>query len=398
MPKVTTRISEEAILNIVEEFLNELWPMRTSRTVTLDSHLVRDLHLDSLSRLELIQRIEHTFNVTFTQSSLRRTENISDLFRRLAQITEVVESPQFDKMHATRLDIIDRQMRRTTWEQIRSSFTIRNCCYTGYTLAVFGLAMGVLWLRVMLVRSLETRRVLAHRTARAILRFARIPLQLEGIEHLQDELLVKPAAHQTENYQQIAESKSVKPHVSSPEAVQSRRINPVVVVANHASYIDGAVLTAALPPKFAYVVKGELEGTLAKGSFLQFLGAIFIDRFCSIDAPREITKILVALEEGHSIAIFPEGTFRSSPGLLPFHMGAFVVAAQAGVSLVPITICGTRSILCGSGPFLMHGEIRVIVSPPLRPQGADWSAALALRAAARAEILRNSREPDLEGS
>jgi 1-acyl-sn-glycerol-3-phosphate acyltransferase len=76
-------------------------------------------------------------------------------------------------------------------------------------------------------------------------------------------------------------------------------------------------------------------------------------------------------------------------------MGAFVVAAQAGVPIVPITIRGTRSAL-RDGQWLFHrSRVSITFSPPIEPKGTDWNAAIALRDAARAEILRLCGEPDL---
>ena len=83
------------------------------------------------------------------------------------------------------------------------------------------------------------------------------------------------------------------------------------------------------------------------------------------------------------------------PGLLPFRMGAFLAAAQAGAPIVPVTIRGTRSILRAGSWFPRRGRLEVIVEPPIPPDGADWAAAVRLRDAARAAILRHCGEPDL---
>jgi hypothetical protein len=59
------------------------------------------------------------------------------------------------------------------------------------------------------------------------------------------------------------------------------------------------------------------------------------------DARRTVQTV----QADRSLVFFPEGTFTRMPGLLPFHMGAFVAAAEAGVPVVPVTIRGTRSLL-----------------------------------------------------
>ena len=99
--------------------------------------------------------------------------------------------------------------------------------------------------------------------------------------------------------------------------------------------------------------------------------------------------------EGHSLVFFPEGTFGRAPGLRPFRLGAFVVAAQTGVPLVPLGISGTRSILRAEQWFPRRGAVSVTVGTPIMPSGTDWNAVIALRDAARAQMLQLCGEPDL---
>jgi 1-acyl-sn-glycerol-3-phosphate acyltransferase len=83
------------------------------------------------------------------------------------------------------------------------------------------------------------------------------------------------------------------------------------------------------------------------------------------------------------------------PGLLSFRLGAFLAAAQAGASVVPIAIRGTRSILRGGQWLPRRGEINVEIGAPIKPDGADFAAAVKLRDAARCFVLAHCREPDL---
>jgi hypothetical protein len=92
---------------------------------------------------------------------------------------------------------------------------------------------------------------------------------------------------------------------------------------------------------------------------------------------------------------FPEGTFGRAPGLRPFRLGAFVVAAQTSVPAVPLGISGTRSILRSGQWFPRRGTVSLTIGPPIMPQGSDWTAAIALREGARAQILGYCGEPDL---
>jgi 1-acyl-sn-glycerol-3-phosphate acyltransferase len=92
---------------------------------------------------------------------------------------------------------------------------------------------------------------------------------------------------------------------------------------------------------------------------------------------------------------FPEGGFERAPGLAPFHLGAFMAAAEAGLPVVPVALRGTRSILRADQWFPRRGRIVVTVGAPIRPPGTGFEAALRLRDATRAQILAHSGEPDL---
>ncbi|MDH3598619.1 MAG: hypothetical protein OEU26_03145 [Candidatus Tectomicrobia bacterium] len=73
-----------------------------------------------------------------------------------------------------------------------------------------------------------------------------------------------------------------------------------------------------------------------------------------------------------------------------------MVAAQAGVPVVPVALHGTRSIL-GSGQGLpRRGAVRIAIGESLARRGTDWTAALVLRDGARAAVLRQGGEPALE--
>ncbi|MEW8152491.1 MAG: lysophospholipid acyltransferase family protein, partial [Candidatus Thiodiazotropha endolucinida] len=116
------------------------------------------------------------------------------------------------------------------------------------------------------------------------------------------------------------------------------------------------------------------------------------DTLRSATATEEFAKQLAA---GRSLAIYPEGTFRAEPGLLPFHMGAFVTAAKSGATVLPVTLRGTRAILQSDSNFPHHGAVRIIISPPMEPQGDDWAEAVRLQTAAREEIARHCNEQSL---
>jgi len=169
-----------------------------------------------------------------------------------------------------------------------------------------------------------------------------------------------------------------------------------VVVCNHASYLDGIVLTAALPPRFGFVIKREMAGVPFAGALLKRLGSEFVERFDRQRGARDARRVLRNATQGHSLVFFPEGTFTRTPGLLKFHTGAFASATRAGCPVVPAVLRGTRRALPPGGALPRPGALYMELLPPLTPLVARGEHAVTeLRDRARAAILTALDEPDL---
>jgi 1-acyl-sn-glycerol-3-phosphate acyltransferase len=170
---------------------------------------------------------------------------------------------------------------------------------------------------------------------------------------------------------------------------------PAILVVNHSSYLDSAVLSAAIPGALSFVAKGELARQAVAGPFLRRLGTLFVHRRDPKAGVEDQAAIVAAAKSGERIVSFPEGTLVRVPGLLGFRLGAFLAAAQAGIPVVPIAIRGTRSILRGGQWWPRRGAIAVDIGAPIGPDGKDFAAAVRLRDAARAFVLAHCHEPDL---
>lgn len=167
---------------------------------------------------------------------------------------------------------------------------------------------------------------------------------------------------------------------------------PCVLVANHRSYLDGLALIAVLPGRWRFVAKRELASQAIAGRFLRRMGVLFVERFDRRDSGRDADELTRAAAEMPPLAVFPEGTFVRGGGLLPFRLGAFVAAVEAGVPVLPVAIRGTDEILPAESWRPARGEIRIRVGEPIQPAGGDWRAAVALRDQARQaleEMLRD---------
>ncbi len=170
---------------------------------------------------------------------------------------------------------------------------------------------------------------------------------------------------------------------------------PCIVVANHASYLDGIVLTAALPPRFAFVIKDEMATVPLAGLLLRRIGSLFVDRSNHQSSARAARRILQFAREGACIAFFPEGTFVPKPGLLAFKLGAFLTAAKFDLPVVAITLRGTRQALCSHTWLPRPARLEVILHSALQPSDRGRKAAGSLRDNARQQILTDLDEPDL---
>ena len=229
--------------------------------------------------------------------------------------------------------------------------------YGLYAILLF-LVLGLTTLLLLLlVPGMRRRRVVARAMAKAFFSLAGMWLTVNGAEHL-------------------------------PEG-------QCVVVSNHASYLDGVVFTAALPARFAFVIKREMNHVPLAGLLLRRLGSHFVERFNRNRSAADARRLMKDALNGNSLAFFPEGTFTPKPGLLKFHTGAFTTAIRAGCPIVPATVRGTRVALPPSGGLPRPGRIEVRILAPITPPAASEDAAVELRDRARETILRDLGVPDL---
>jgi acyl carrier protein len=171
---------------------------------------------------------------------------------------------------------------------------------------------------------------------------------------------------------------------------------PVVVAANHTSYLDAVALIAALGPRVhAFVAKREFEANPLMRLLLGGFGTLYVERFDVQKSAEHADVLVAAARAGRSLIVFPEGTLTRNTGLMAFRAGAFQVAAQAAVPVVPVALRGVRSVLRDGTWYARRAPIGVTVCAPIDPDGDDWAAALRLRDRVRAAILKHCGEPDL---
>lgn len=231
--------------------------------------------------------------------------------------------------------------------------------YGIYALLVFGIVVfGITCPLVIIGPTLPIRRFVGRYGVRTAMWLIGSPLRIRGREHIPDE--------------------------------------PCVVVANHASYLDGIVLTAALPPHVSFLVQDGAASWPYVGVVIRRMGVSFVARGRAREASRQMRALIRRAQAGESLAIFPEGTFEAGPGLLRFRDGAFMIAVHGNLPVVPTVIRGTRTVL-GDGQWLPRAAaVTIAFLPAMHPEGHGRPAVIALRERARARILEQLGEPDRE--
>lgn len=170
---------------------------------------------------------------------------------------------------------------------------------------------------------------------------------------------------------------------------------PCLVVSNHASYLDGLILTAALPARFTFVVQDGAASWPLVGLTIRRMGVTFVNRSNAREGALQTRALIRRVQEGESLAIFAEGTFKPDPGLLPFKNGTFMIAVRAGVPVVPAAIIGSRKLWGGHNRLMRWNPVRVVIRPAIAPIGPHKEAEAHLRDQVRAQVLELCGEPDL---
>ncbi|KAI0346911.1 1-acylglycerol-3-phosphate O [Trametopsis cervina] len=146
--------------------------------------------------------------------------------------------------------------------------------------------------------------------------------------------------------------------------------SPAVYVGNHQSMLDLLYVGIAFPKRALMMGKKELQWVPFLGQFMTLSGAIFIDRGDNAKAVRSLRAAgRKLIDTNTSLWVFPEGTrsMREEPDMLPLKKGAFHLAVEAGVPIVPV-VCENYWRLYRKGVF-EPGTIKVKVLPPVPTTG-----------------------------
>ncbi|KAI1451554.1 acyltransferase-domain-containing protein [Annulohypoxylon moriforme] len=149
-------------------------------------------------------------------------------------------------------------------------------------------------------------------------------------------------------------------------------VRPAVFIGNHQTELDVLMLGCMFPKYCSVTAKKALKNVPFLGWFMSLSGTIFIDRKNSKDARGAMAGAAKEIQERkQSVYMFPEGTrsYTKEPDLLPFKKGAFHLAVQAGVPIVPVVVANYSHVLYIKGMIFKSGKIPVKVLDPISTIG-----------------------------
>ncbi len=158
----------------------------------------------------------------------------------------------------------------------------------------------------------------------------------------------------------------IRLHVEGLEHLRADRT--YIFVANHQSVFDIPVLMYCLPKQLRMIHKKELLWVPFFGQILWLMRFISIDRSNRQKAIESLNRAAHRIHDGTNIVIFADGTRSTDGELRPFKKGAFVLAINAQVEVVPVTVSGTINVLHKHQSFFdiaFDREVRIMVSPPI---------------------------------
>jgi len=176
------------------------------------------------------------------------------------------------------------------------------------------------------------------------------------------------------------------------EGVENLRAHePQIIVSNHQSGFDVFALAAHLPVRYRFVAKRELGEVPIFGSAWIGCGHVSVDRGNREAAIESLDQAWREIhEEKLTMVLFPEGTRSPDGRLTQFKKGAFVLAVQGQVPLVPVAVVGSRAVMAKGSLRVRSGTITLRIGTPISTEGttirdrnrlleASWEAIAALK-------------------
>ena len=351
------------VLRTIGRLLDQL-AVHLDQPLNLDTDLSGEIGVDSLALVELIDSLEGTFDVTLSDDAL---------------VDATTPRAWLDAIRAARGEAIATPARSTTTSRsgpraprpadaqiptapgrpvghrVRQSW--RRWIYVAYAWAVIAPCALLVWLGSFVPMRLSTRWDAGRRLVRLVTRLLGVSIEVDGV-------------------------------------VPTK--GPVVLAANHASFLDGLALFAACDAPVVFVTSVEIERQRVVGRILRRFGSVFVERGDPRRSGEAVDELVRVARGDRPLVIFPEGSLSTATGVRPFRLGAFTTANQAPCAIVPIGIRGSREVLSPGSYAPRPGTIRVVVGAAITNTSDDFAGRVELRDVVRHAVARLSAQ-DLVG-
>jgi 1-acyl-sn-glycerol-3-phosphate acyltransferase len=187
----------------------------------------------------------------------------------------------------------------------------------------------------------------------------------------------------------ILRTTGVRTQVSGLEHLDSTK--SYVIASNHQSIYDIPILFASLPLQLRIVAKRSLGKFPFLGWHLQRTGHLLVDR--RKPGAGIVAKMRRLVREAHSLIVFPEGTRSTDGAVGRFKKGTFIVAIDAGLPVVPVSLSGSRHVMKKGRLMVCPGYVRLTVHPPIPTDGVTRAQVGDLAESARAVVRSAVDEP-----
>jgi 1-acyl-sn-glycerol-3-phosphate acyltransferase len=177
----------------------------------------------------------------------------------------------------------------------------------------------------------------------------------------------------------ILKTTGVRVRVEGLERLDAAR--SYVFAANHQSIYDIPIVFASLPFQLRIISKASLGKIPFLGWHLQRTGHVLVDR--AKPGAGTVKKMAKLVADGHSLIVFPEGTRSTDGSVARFKGGPFVIALDAGLPIVPITIVGSRHVMFRGEVMVKPGTVSLVVHDPIETKGMTRDAARELSVSVR---------------
>lgn len=138
-----------------------------------------------------------------------------------------------------------------------------------------------------------------------------------------------------------------------------------IIVCNHQSIYDMLAVYGYLPVEFKWVMKKELLKMPFVGASCKAMGHVFVDRSNSEEAKKSLINAKDKISDGVSAFFFPEGTRSSDGQLINFKKGAFRMAKELNLPILPISIKGANKIMAANSLIICPNKITMTIHSPI---------------------------------